>query len=198
MSATLNSASQLPIRIAVLLIVLLVWVASHLGLDTLLGGFVAGLVIRLSNQGDNAEIVEAKLSALSYGLFVPIFFVVSGMEFDLDALTHPTSTLLRVPFFLVMFLIVRGVPVFLLYRRALPRHELVPAALLSAAALPLVVAITSLGVQEGRMRPANAAALVGAGMLSMLILPASAFALRRRSERRRARAGPPDVNPAAT
>jgi Kef-type K+ transport system membrane component KefB len=177
---TLDTSSQLPIRIAVLLIALLVWVASELGLDILLGAFVAGLVVRLANQGEQAHVIEQKLSSVAFGVFVPIFFVVSGMSFDLDALTSDPVTILLVPLFLALFLVVRGIPVFLLYRRDLTRHQRLPMALLSATALPLVVAITEIGLETGRMKPDNAAALVGAAMLSVLIFPFVAFALRRR------------------
>ena len=92
-----------------------------------------------------------------------------------------TLTLLRLPLFRVLFLVVRGVPVLLLYRKDVPSRDLIPLALFSATALPLVVVITSLGVSTGRMRPANAAALVGAGMLSVLLFPLIGFALRRSS-----------------
>jgi flagellin-like protein len=177
---TLDASSQLPIRIAVLLIALLVWVASELGLDILLGAFVAGLVVRLANKGENAHVIEQKLSSVAFGVFVPFFFVVSGMNFDVDSFIDKPITLLRVPIFLLLFLVIRGVPVLLLYRRDVPRWDLAPLALMSATALPLVVAITEIGLDSHRMKPANAAALVGAAMLSVLIFPYIAFALRRR------------------
>jgi Kef-type K+ transport system membrane component KefB len=177
---TLDASSQLPIRIAVLLIALLVWVASELGLDILLGAFVAGLVVRLANKGDNAHVIEQKLSSVAFGVFVPIFFVVSGMSFDIDTFIERPVTLLRVPLYLGLFLLIRGLPVLFLYRRDLPRWDLPPLALLSATALPLVVAITEIGLDSDRMTPENAAALVGAAMLSVLIFPYIAFALRRR------------------
>jgi Kef-type K+ transport system membrane component KefB len=177
---TLDSSSQLPIRIAMLLIALLVWVASELGLDILLGAFVAGLVVRLANKGSQAHLIEQKLSSIAFGVFVPIFFVVSGMGFDVDAFVDEPVTLLRVPLFLVLFLVARGTPVFLLYRHDVARFDLVPMALLSATALPLVVAITEIGLDTGRMKSANAAALVGAAMLSVLIFPYVALMLRRR------------------
>ena len=192
---TLDSSSQLPIRIAVLLIALLVWVASELGLDILLGAFVAGLVVRLANQGEQAHVIEQKLSSVAFGVFVPIFFIVSGMSFDLDALDqqagHPPPA---VPLFLGLFLVVRGVPVLLLYRRDLSRAQMLPMVLLSATALPLVVAITEIGLETGRMRPQNAAALVGAAMLSVLIFPFFAFVWRRHhpDTREDTTAAPPD------
>jgi Kef-type K+ transport system membrane component KefB len=183
----LESSSQLPVRIAVLLILLLVWVASHLGLDVLLGAFVAGLVVHVANRSDERKIIDAKLSSITFGFFVPLFFVVSGMSFDLDALTDEPSTLLRLPLFLALFFVVRGIPVLVLFRREVVKRDLLPLALLASTALPLIVAITEIGLQTDRMGPANAAALVGAGMLSVLLFPSLAFALRRRP------AGTPDA-----
>jgi Kef-type K+ transport system membrane component KefB len=181
---TLESSSQLPVRIAVLLVVLLVWVASRLGLDVLLGAFAAGLVVRLANQGENAKVIDTKLSAISFGMFVPIFFIVSGITFDLHALTDSPSTLLRVPVFVLLFLVVRGLPTLVSHRHALALPDRVAAALLASTALPIIVAITKIGLAEHEMKPENAAALVAAGMVSVLVFPAIAFALRRRQRSR--------------
>lgn len=180
LSKHLHSSAQLPVRISVLLIVLLVWVASELGLDVLLGAFAAGIVVRLFSAGRDEEVIRVKLEAIGFGFLIPIFFIVSGMKFDLDALTSDPATLLRLPIFLGLFLVVRGVPAFLLYRNEVPRKQLLPLALFSSTALPLVVVITSIGLSTGRMLPANAAALVGAGMLSVLLYPLIGFALLRR------------------
>src|SRR5262249_28027660 len=160
----LHSSAQLPVRVSVLLVVALVWIASELGLDVLLGAFAAGVVVRLFSEGDDAVVIRGKLEAIGFGFLVPIFFIVSGMTFDLNAPTASTSTIIRLPIFLGLFFVVRGVPAFLLYRRDLPTSDLLPLALFSATALPLVVVITSIGLDTGRMRPENAAALVGAGM----------------------------------
>jgi len=183
---TLETTSQLPVRIAVFIVVLLVWVASDLGLDVLLGAFSAGLVVRLANQGENARIIDTKLTAIAFGMFVPIFFIVTGMSFDLDALTDKPGTVLRVPVFLLLFLVVRGVPTMIAQRMEMGRADRIAAALLASTALPVVVAITKIGLDRNAMLPENAAALVAAGMLSVLIFPAVAFALRRRSVRRTA------------
>jgi Kef-type K+ transport system membrane component KefB len=173
----LQSSAQLPVRVAVLFILGLVYLAFRLGLDVLLGAFAAGIVVRLFVRGEDSGIVKDKLEAIGFGFLVPIFFIVSGMNFHLTALTSSPATLLRVPLFLVLFLVVRGTPALLLYRQDLPRQQRVPLALFSATALPLVVVITTIGVAEGRMRPANAAALVGSGMLSVLLYPMVARAL---------------------
>jgi Kef-type K+ transport system membrane component KefB len=170
----LQSSAQLPVRIAVLFILALVYLAFRLGLDVLLGAFAAGIVVRLLVRGADSGIVKGKLEAIGFGFLIPIFFIVSGMNFHLTALTSSPAALLRVPLFLALFLVVRGTPAFVLYRRDLPRRQLAPLALLSATQLPLVVVITTIGVAEGRMRPENAAALVGAGMLSVLLYPMTA------------------------
>jgi Kef-type K+ transport system membrane component KefB len=175
----LHTSAQLPVRVAVLLIVALLWIANSFGLDVLLGAFTAGIVVRLGNTGESETIVRTKLEAIGFGFLIPIFFVVSGMEFDLDALTDDASSLLRLPLFLGLFLLVRGLPM-VLYRGSLAPGARWPMALFSGTALPLVVVITQIGTDSGRMLPENAAALVGAAMLSVVIYPAIAFALLRR------------------
>lgn len=176
----LHSSAQLPVRVSVLFIVLLVWVASRLGLDVLLGAFAAGIVVHLFSAGDDSKTIQVKLEAIGFGFLIPIFFIVSGMRFDLDALLSDPTNAVRLPLFLALFLVVRGIPALVLYRRDVPRHDLVPLALFSATALPLVVVITTIGLETERMLPNNAAALVGAGMLSVLLYPLLGFALRRR------------------
>ena len=188
---TLDTSSQLPVRIAVLIVLGLVWVASRLGLDVLLGAFAAGLVVRLANQGEDAHVIELKLSGLAFGLFVPVFFIVSGMQLDLDALTQDIGTMLRVPLFLALFLVVRGIPTLWSHRRELAGRDRIAAALFASTALPIIVAITQIGLARGDMKPENAAALVAAGILSVLLFPTIAFALRRRSVVAAARDGAP-------
>lgn len=186
MSHTLHTSGQLVVRICVVAIAGLVWWAAELGLDILLGAFAAGVIARLlvhsAHDHREVELVESKLEAIGFGFLVPLFFVVSGMKFDLEALTSSVSTLARLPLFLVLFLVVRGLPVLLLYRHQYALRVRVALAVITSAALPLVVVITEIGVRTDRMKPANAAALVGAGMLSVLIFPLVALALKQRGE----------------
>ena len=187
----LNSSGQLPVRVAVLLVLLLVYLALKLGLDVLLGAFAAGIVVRQLSVGEDSTIVESKLQAIGFGFLIPIFFIVSGIHFDLHLL-KTANALLRILLFLVLFVVVRGTPVYVLYRKALSRAERLPMALFSATGLPLIVVITSIGTAEGRMRPVNAAALVGAGILSVLFFPA--LGLRRlQAVAALARSGSPDA-----
>jgi Kef-type K+ transport system membrane component KefB len=122
------------------------------------------------------------MEAICFGFFVPFFFVVSGINLDVGALLGSAKTLLLVPAFLALFLIVRGVPV-VLYRRDLPRKERWPFVLYSTTALPMVIAIAAIEVRTERMQSDIAAALVGAGLLSVLLFPAIASALLSRIDR---------------
>jgi Kef-type K+ transport system membrane component KefB len=186
---TLHTSAQLGVRLCVLLAALLVWTAESFQLDILLGAFAAGMIARVflgSNSEhedavglDHQHEVQTRLESLGFGFFIPLFFVVSGVRFNLAALGH-AGTIAKVPMFLVLFLVVRGLPA-LLYRKELGRHDVMALGLFQAAALPLVVVITSLGVDAGLMRSDNAAAMVGAGLVSVVLFPIVALALHGRT-----------------
>ena len=175
---TLETSGQLAIRMAVVMVFALGALAASLGLDLLLGGFVAGVIARIALKGREVEVLESKLTAIGYGFFIPFFFVVSGIKFDLTALTENPLRLLELPLFLALFLVVRGVPALVLYRGVLDRGDRASLAVFSATALPLVVAITTIAVEEGHMRSSTAASLVGAGILSTAILPIVGLRMR--------------------
>ena len=167
----LHSTAQLPVRISVLLVVLLVYLADKLSLDVLLGAFAAGVVVRLFIKGEDSAPITSKLEAIGFGFLIPIFFIDSGIKFDLHALIHMPKVLLLVPVFTVIFLLTRGLPTWAFFRGVVTKVEARSLAVLSATGLPIIVVITTLGVSEHRMKPQNAAALVAAGMLSVLIYP---------------------------
>jgi Kef-type K+ transport system membrane component KefB len=168
---TMGTSGQLAVRLALLLIVGLVVLAAELDLDVILGAFVAGIVVGIVIRGTDAREFEAKLDAVGFGFLIPIFFIVTGMEYDLDALLADPIDIVLVPAFAALFLLCRGAPALLLYRRDLPRDKRQPLALFSAAALPLVIAITEIGTETGAMDEREAVALVSAGMLSVLVFP---------------------------
>ena len=121
--------------------------------------------------GRDREELDEKLDAIAFGVFIPVFFVVTGVTFDLAALgTEPA--LWRLPVFLAMFWIARGLPALFIYRGVLPdRADRIDFSLLTSTQLPIVVAIAAIGVESGKMRPYTASALVGAGMISVLLFP---------------------------
>jgi len=177
---TMHSSGQFAIRLSLLVIVTLVVLAADLGLDIVLGAFTAGIVVGFVTRGTDSRAFEAKLDAIGYGFLIPIFFIHTGMTFDVDALGEPETLAMLVGFALLL-LVVRGLPAWLLYRRDLPATRRRPLALLSAAGLPLIVAITEIGTSVGVMPEQEAVALVGAGMLSVLVYPVLALSLWRRA-----------------
>ncbi len=176
---TFESSSQLAVRLAVVLIFGLVALATQLGLDLLLGGFVAGMITRLALQGHELAVFESKLMAVGYGFLIPFFFVTSGMAFNVDELFSSTTALLKLPMFVALFLLIRGLPALLLYRRLLDFRDRVALGVFCATELPLVVAITTLAVQVGDMRESTATALVGAAIISTVVYPLLGLRLRR-------------------
>jgi Kef-type K+ transport system membrane component KefB len=180
MQRHMSTSSQLPVRIAVLMLTVMVVLAADMGLDTLLGAFAAGMLLRVAMSPEQRHDVEPRLVALGFGFLIPIFFVVSGMNFDADALFSNPDVLVRVPLFFGLFLVVRGLPALWVYRDELSARGRAGLAFLQATALPLVVVITEIGLETGHMKPKNATALVGAAMLSVLVFPLLGFGLAQR------------------
>jgi Kef-type K+ transport system membrane component KefB len=155
--------------------------AERFGLETILGAFVAGAVVGLVDSDEQATHphFRLKLDAIGYGFLVPVFFVTSGVTFDLDALRN-ASTLALVPIFVVALLVVRGIPA-AVYRPLVGGRGAFAAAMLQATSLPFIVTATMVGVEIGALTPATAAAFVAAGLVSALVFPAAATsALRAR------------------
>src|SRR4029453_11022834 len=162
---TLETSSQLAVRWIVVLVFALALLAHELGLDLLLGGFAAGLITRQMLTRRELPGFDAKLTAVAFGFFIPFFFIVSGMQLDIDALFASVSGVVKLVVFFGLFLVVRGTPALLLYRDVLDRRGRVALAFFSSTQLPLVIAITTLAVEGGHMRSSTAAALVGAAVL---------------------------------
>jgi Kef-type K+ transport system membrane component KefB len=178
-----GSTAQTTIRWTVVLLLLLLVIAEEFGLDVVLGAFLAGIVLRRWAPGD-PHVLADKLDAMGYGFFIPLFFVASGMSLDIRSIAEAP---LRLLVFFVLLLAVRGVPALFLYRDVLPAVRRVQMMFLTATTLPLLVALAEIGLRNGTMLPENAAALVGAGALSVLVFPMAAVVIERR---RRAGEGP--------
>jgi Kef-type K+ transport system membrane component KefB len=171
-----GATAQTTLRWTVAMLLLLLLIANAFGLDAVLGAFLAGVVLRRWAPGD-VKPLEDKLDAVGYGFFIPVFFVASGMGLDLRSIVQAPG---RLALFFVLLLAVRGLPTLLVYRSALPRPQRLELVFLMATALPLLVALSEIGLDTGEMLPENAAALVGAGVLSVLAFPAIAVAIDRR------------------
>ncbi|MFG2497739.1 cation:proton antiporter [Streptomyces sp. NPDC048441] len=178
---TLHTSGQFAVRFVMLLLVAMLGLSAAFGLDVLLGAFAAGLLTRLVFQGaapDSAEDVLAKVEAMGFGFLVPLFFIVTGINFDLASLLDGGRALLLLPVFLLLFLVVRGLPVHALAPRDLNSSDRRALTLYSSTCLPLVVAITTIGLDDGTLVKGEAAALVGAAMVSVLVFPLLALRVR--------------------
>jgi Kef-type K+ transport system membrane component KefB len=178
-----DTTAQIRVRGAFVLLVVFVALAERFGLEIILGAFLAGAVLSLVDRDRmmTHPAFRAKLEAVGFGVFIPVFFVSSGMQFDLDALFGSASTIARVPLFLGVLLLVRGLPA-LVYRPLLGNGDIVVAALLQATSLPFVVAASMIGLELGLLDAATGAALIAAGLLSVLLFPLLALTLLRRGE----------------
>jgi Kef-type K+ transport system membrane component KefB len=175
-----DTTAQIRVRGAMVLLVGFAAIAESLGLEAILGAFAAGAILTLL---DGDEVMthpqfRRKLEAIGFGFFIPVFFVTTGVRYDLDALLATTSTVLMVPVFVAALLVVRGLPA-LLYRRLLGSRKAAIAGLLQATSLPFIVAATAIGLDLGVIDAATSAALIAAGLLSVVLFPTAGLALLR-------------------
>jgi Kef-type K+ transport system membrane component KefB len=175
-----DTTAEIRVRGAMLLLIVLIVLAQHFGLETILGAFIAGAVVGFVDRdaGHTHPLFRVKLEAIGYGFLVPIFFVTSGVLFDLHSLTDSPSTLALVPVFLVALLVARGLPA-LLYRGVVGTRGAVVAGLFQATSLPFIVAATQIGVGIGALSRSTAAAFVAAGLASALVFPVVGLRLLR-------------------
>jgi len=174
-----HTSSQTALRFTMLLMILLLSLAGVFGLDVVLGAFIAGVIVRRFSPPSSESVLQGKIEAIGFGFLIPLFFVVSGATLDIVSIVENPAPMLR---FFVYMLVARGVTQYFLYRRAIPdRRERARFSLLVATALPVVVAVTTIEVGAGIMEPSNAAALVGAGALTVLVFPLVGNALVRGS-----------------
>lgn len=179
-----ETTAQLGVRFAVMLLAVFFVLATDLGLEAILGAFVAGALLRVVDADERLihERFRAKVEAIGYGFLVPVFFVSSGLRFDADALFAEPEHLLLAGALLVGLLVARGVPA-LLYRPLVGTRRAVSAGLLQATSLTFLVVAAHLGRELEVFDAAAASALLAAGLLSVVLFPPLALALLSRSPR---------------
>src|SRR5437660_8019827 len=177
-----DTTAQIRVRGAFVLLIGFVALAQNVGLEVILGAFAAGAMLSLIDRDQQMTHPQfrLKLEAAGFGIFIPVFFVTTGLRFDLNALFSSASTVARVPLFLLALLLVRGLPA-LLYGPELGRRKAAIAGLLQATSLPFIVTATTIGQQIGVVSKPTAAGLIAAGLLSVIIFPAAGLSLLRRA-----------------
>jgi Kef-type K+ transport system membrane component KefB len=175
-----DTTAQIRVRGAMVLLVGFAAIAEALGLEAILGAFAAGAILTLldADQVMTHPQFRRKLEAIGFGFFIPVFFVSTGVRYDLDALLASASSVLMVPVFLAALVVVRGLPA-LLYRRLLGPRQAAIAGLLQSTSLPFIVAATAIGLDLGVIDAATSAALIAAGLLSVVLFPTAGLALLR-------------------
>jgi Kef-type K+ transport system membrane component KefB len=178
-----DTTAQIRVRGAFVLLAVFIVLAERFGLEAILGAFLAGAIIKFvdRDQAMTHPQFRQKLEVVGFGVFIPFFFVASGIRYDAGALFGSTSTLARVPLFLAILLAVRGLPA-LLYRPLVERRQVAASALLQATSVGLFVVASQIGQDMGLISAANAAALIASGLLSVILFPLGALTLLRRSE----------------
>src|SRR5829696_5778758 len=179
-----DTTAQIRVRAALVLFVGFAAIAEELGLEVILGTFIAGAVLGLVDRDEvmTHPDFRRKLEAIGFGFFIPVFFVTTGVRFDLDALTASTEAIVMVPIFLAALLVVRGLPA-LLYRNLIDARRIAAAGLMQATSLPFIVAASTIGVELGLVDAAESAALIGAGLISVLLFPLAALTTLRSNAR---------------
>ncbi len=181
LSSLQDTTAQIRVRGAFVLLIGFVTLAEQVGFETILGAFAAGALLSLVDRDEamTHPQLRLKLEAAGFGLFIPVFFVTSGLRFDLNALFSSASTVARVPLFLLALLAVRGLPA-LLYSSQIGRHQAAIAGLLQSTTLPFIVTATMIGEQIGVVSKPTAAGLIAAGLLSVIVFPVTGLTLLRR------------------
>ena len=176
-----DTTAEIRVRGAFLLLAVFVVLATKLGLEAILGAFLAGAILKLLDRDVmmTHEFFHKKLEAAGFGVFVPFFFVATGIKLDVDTLFSSGSALARVPIFLGALLLIRGLPTLVYRPLAEKRRQLVAGGLLQATSLSLLIVGGQIGVELDLIRPENYSALVAAGLLSVLVFPLVALTLLR-------------------
>ncbi len=176
-----DTSSRLRVRLAITFALAFAVTAEHFGLATILGAFLAGVIVRRTDESPaSQQEFQGKLEAIGFGFLIPVFFVSTGVGLGITSLFHSTRAIIDVPVFLVALLAVRGLPA-LLYVRVLGRTRAIAAGFMQSTSLPFIVVATTIGVQTGHQRTSTAAALVVAGLLSVIIYPPVALQILKRA-----------------
>jgi Kef-type K+ transport system membrane component KefB len=173
-----DRSAQLRVRATLTLALAFGVLAYRFGFASILGAFAAGLLVRMIDLSGHAPHpqFQTKLEGIGFGFLIPIFFIATGVQFDLKALFGNATAIAEVPLFLIALLLVRGLPA-LLYARFVGTRRAAVAGLMQATTLTFVIVATQIGLAAGQITPTTSASLLTAGLLSAALFPAAALRL---------------------
>jgi Kef-type K+ transport system membrane component KefB len=173
-----DRSAQLRVRATLTLALGFAVLAYRFGFASILGAFAAGLLVRMIELSghDPHPHFQMKLQGIGFGFLIPIFFIATGVQFDLKALLSNPTAIAEVPLFLVALLLVRGLPA-LLYARLVGTRRASVAGLMQATTLTFVIVASQIGLAAGQITTTTSASLLAAGLLSTAIFPAAALRL---------------------
>ncbi|MEB6204746.1 MULTISPECIES: monovalent cation:proton antiporter family protein [Staphylococcus] len=163
----MDGTTQIGIRAVFALILLLVALAEGVGAENILGAFLAGVVVSLLNPDE--DMVE-KLDSFGYGFFIPIFFIMVGVDLNIPELIKEPALLLIIPFLILAFLISKLIPVFYI-RRWFDMKTTISSAFLLTSTLSLVIASAKIAEQLGTISPEISGILILSAVITCVFVP---------------------------
>lgn len=160
---------QIKVRGAFAVLMSFVALATLLGVELILGAFLAGMIISLIKTPDDQDLIH-KLDAFGYGFFIPIFFIMVGVQLDLSAITESSNSLILLPLLLVISLIVKSVSS-LVYLRIMPLRDVLGGGFILNTHLSLEIAVAVIGLRLGLLSPATSTALILFSVITILVMP---------------------------
>ena len=163
----MDGTTQIGIRAVFALIILLVALAEGVGAENILGAFLAGVVVSL--LGPDEDMVE-KLDSFGYGFFIPIFFIMVGVDLNIPQLIKEPALLLIIPFLILAFLISKLIPLFYI-RKWFDMKTTISSAFLLTSTLSLVIASAKIAEQLGTISPEISGILILSAVITCVFVP---------------------------
>ncbi|REI11491.1 monovalent cation:proton antiporter family protein [Staphylococcus felis] len=163
----MNGTTQIGIRAVFALIILLVALAEGVGAENILGAFLAGVVVSLLKP--NPDLIE-KLDSFGYGFFIPIFFIMVGVELDIPSLIKNPSLLIIIPILILAFIISKLIPV-LFIRKWFDSKTTIASAFLLTSTLSLVIAAAKIAEKLGTISDETSGILILSAVITCVFVP---------------------------
>ncbi|HHC9728144.1 TPA: cation:proton antiporter [Staphylococcus aureus] len=163
----MDGTTQIGIRAVFALIILLVALAEGVGAENILGAFLAGVVVSLLNPDE--EMVE-KLDSFGYGFFIPIFFIMVGVDLNIPSLIKEPKLLIIIPILIVVFIISKLIPVMFI-RRWFDMKTTIASAFLLTSTLSLVIAAAKISERLNAISAETSGILILSAVITCVFVP---------------------------